>query len=218
MVVTTIYQRTSKPPGVCIRDPGHGTHFLEEGAISKPNPSHSSSLASQLYTSSPSLTLAPSHTKAQSTLHLSTDSVLPLDTPLVIYFRSSRQSLFEYSGFLSKHPPSRQLRWTSRKLTSPVTPHSTFAYHQHTTSMVMTRLQFTLSSFLTLFTRPLTRHDPMLMSRNDSIQSKFNDSYGYAFEPRLFKSTLLCSLNLCYLVGVSLSLRSQWNCLTIFFE
>ena len=193
---------------------------MEEGALSKPNPSHSSrassSRASQLYTSTTSLALAPSHTKAQSTLHLSTDSVLPLDTPVVIYFRSSRQSPFEYSGFLSNQSPS-QLRRTSRKLTSPVTPHSTFAYHQHSISMVMTRLQSTLSSFLTLFTRPLTRHDPMLMSRNDSNQSKSNDSYGCVFEPKLFKSTLLCSLNLCYLVGVSLSLP-KWNCLTIFSE
>lgn len=53
----------------------------------------------------------------------------------------------------------------------------------------------------------------MLMSRNDSNQSKSNDSYDYFFEPRLFKSTLLCSLNLCYLVGVSLSLPSQMELL-----
>ena len=81
--------------------------------------------------------------------------------------------------------------------------------------MVMTSLQFTLPSFLTLFTRLLTRHDSMLMSRNDSNQSKSNDSYDcfLFFEPRLFKSTLLCSLNLCYLVGVSLSLPSQMELL-----
>jgi hypothetical protein len=56
----------------------------------------------------------------------------------------------------------------------------THNFHGHDTP------QFTLSSFLTLFTRPLTRHDPMLMSRNDSIQSKFNDSYGYFFRTQAF--------------------------------
>jgi len=71
----------------------------------------------------------------------------------------------------------------SRKLTSPVTPQSTFAYQQHTTSMIMTTLQFTLSSFLTLFTCPLTRHDPMSMSRNNLNPSKSNDSYGYFSNP-----------------------------------
>ena len=75
--------------------------------------------------------------------------------------------------------------------------------------MIMTLLQFTLSSFLTLFTCPLTRHDPMPMSRNDLNPSKSNGSYGCFSNPS-FLNLRYCAVSIfCYLVGVSLSLGFQ---------
>lgn len=185
MGVTTIYQRISKLPGVCIHSSGLGlvswrrVPYLNLTPVTFRVPS--SSRASQLYTL---LSRLPRHIPRHNLLSTYLRTVFfPLDTPVVIYFRSSRQSPFEYCGFLSKHPSRCQLRSTIKKLTSPVTPQSTFAYQQHTTSMIMTPLQFTISSFLTLFTCPLTRHDPMSMSRNDLNPSNSNDSYGCFSNP-----------------------------------
>jgi len=181
MGVTTIYQRISKLPGVCIHNFGLGlvswrrVPYLNLTPVTFRVPDRRAPLSCTHFSRACPVTyqgtiyspLIYGPCSSPWTHRLSYTFVLRVNHHLNIvdFYQSTRRVV--------------SCDQQSRKLTSPVTPQSTFAYQQHTTSMIMTPLQFTISSFLTLFTFPLTRHDSM--SRNDLNPSK--DSYGCFSNP-----------------------------------
>ena len=139
---------------------------------------------------------APSHTTAHPTLRLSMDGARLLGCTGCHIFSFFASIAVEYVGFLATHPPDRPLQMNNQRKSHPSrlprTPHcipppppttpTTHNLHDHDTP------QFTLPSFLALFTFPFLPHVVIqcLMSCNDptpSFQSNPNpmNSYGCCF-------------------------------------
>jgi hypothetical protein len=169
---------------------------------------------------------APSHTTAHPTLRLSMDGVLLLGCTgchILSFFASIA---VEYVGFLTTHPPDRPLQMNNQGKSHPSrlprTPHciplplpppppTTTTTHNHDTP------QFTLPSFLALFTLPFPSHVVIqcLMSCNDpnqSFQSNPMNSYGCCcccfFEPQaVYIYVIVQFLSLLSSLRISLSFR-----------
>jgi hypothetical protein len=157
---------------------------------------------------------------------LSTDGALLFGRPgchITFVLRINRRLRHFFSGSLSTNDEQSSQKKSHRlpPHPTPVTPHLHITTNSQQPSMVHghdhhplrphpTHIIIISADAIYLFPRP--HHDPMpdVAQCNDfnpiNPMTRMPRSFETKSTPKLFTSTLLCSLNFCYLVSVSLSL------------